>query len=99
MYFVADVPTGNNIGLHEFEIHLLKFPNIFPAELLNVPGLVILVPSESVFVFVNKFPLIKLSVPLTEVLALKVTPAELLIVKFFTVAGNPFPVTCAALPL
>jgi hypothetical protein len=83
----------------EFESHRLKFPKIIPDELLSVPRFVMLDPRVNVFEFVNKIPLTKVRLPLIEILEVNVTCVELLIVRLFTEAGNPFPVIWAVLAL
>ena len=99
VYFVGVVPTGKVTGEIEFEIHRLTFPIILPDEIINDPKLEALVPREKIFVLVNKFPFNKLSVLLTAVFALSVTPEALLIVKLLTVEGNALPVTWEEVPL
>ena len=52
-----------------------------------------------VFAPMDSAPLVSVSVPLTVVPEVRLTPKLLLMVKLFTVAGRPLPVFCAAVPL
>src|SRR5690606_20717849 len=97
VYSVGVGPTGKTFVL-VFESQRLRFPIIFPLVLLRIPRLVLLEPTEMELEPVTRLPLFKIRL-LTVKLELSVTPDELLIVKLFTVDGNPFPVTCDELPL
>ena len=67
---------------------------------VRVPLLVEMSPLiVKVFAPIESAPLVRVNVPLTVAPEVRVTPALLLIVKLFTVAGRPLPVLCAELPL
>ncbi len=48
---------------------------------------------------IDNAPVVSVRVPVTVALEVRVTPELLLVVKLFTVAGRPLPVTCGAVPL
>lgn len=97
---MEDVPTGKRTLLTAAAANQrLKVPTMVPDVRVSVPSAELLEPRVSIFDPVVMLPLVSVKVFVTVSSACNVTPAELLIVRLFTVDGRPLPVLCAEVPL
>jgi len=80
-------------------VTLTEVPNVGAADRLPVAlDIVAAFAIVTLFELLFKAPLVRVRVLLTVTIALRETPEPLLMVRLFTVAGRPLPVTWAAVP-
>ena len=78
--------------------HLVKLPTMYPEVRVSVPVDDVELPKVNVLLPVITFPFVNVIAEVGFTELVNVTPAVLLMVKLFTVEGNPGPVTCAEVP-